>query len=266
MIKSELLTEVTRAQATRLVDGDRFGGEEKHNGERRTIVKDASGIRDFNREGNRGKGLPAHIINMLMAHPLPSFTIDCEWEKGVVVVLDVLVLGGLNFAPQPYAKRKEAAHLAFDNQSNYIRVTRTVTGRAAKAALVATLEANNAEGVVFKDLTAPWRPGRSEQHFKLKFVKDMDVIVIGPSPEGHNSVRVGVYNKQGRLIDICGVSLNGKPSVKVGDILCIKYLYATQKDGVMHAVQPRLLFVRTDKKAEECTTAQMVVNKNFLCL
>jgi ATP-dependent DNA ligase len=261
VIKSELLTEVTRDQATRLINSDRFGGEEKHNGERRTIVKDASGIRDFNREGNKGKGLPSHIINMLVAHPLPSFTIDCEWEKGIVVVLDVLVLGGLNFAPQPYAKRKEAAHLAFDNQSNYIRVTKTVTGRVAKLALIAAMEADHAEGVVFKDLTAPWRPGRSEQHFKLKFWKSLDCIVIAPSPKGHNSVEVGVFNRKGKMHRICGVSLNGKPSVKMGDVLEIDYLYGTDK---LEVVQPNLARVRDDKRPSECTTAQIIVNANFL--
>jgi len=262
-VRSELLTEITEAEAKRYESNDAYGCEEKHNGERRIIHKGVtSGIRNFNREGNPGKALPSHVINALQCHPLPSFTIDCEFEKGIVVVLDVLNLGGLDFSGQRYDKRKEAALLAFENRSPLIKVCKTITGKA-KAAFVQAKRDEKAEGVCFKKLDAPFKQGRSGSHLKLKFVKDMDVVVLGPSPEGHNSVRVGVYDEHGVMMEICGVSLNGKPNAVKGDVLCIKYLYASQKDGVMHAVQPRMLFVRDDKRASECTTAQMVVNKNF---
>ena len=259
VIKAELLTEITEREAVRYIADDNYGCEEKHNGERKIVYKTVSGISTTNRDGEPSTHLlPTHVINAFRNHPLPTFVIDIEFENGVAVVLDVLNLGGLDFSGQRYDKRKEAALLAFENRNSLIKVCRTITGKA-KAAFVVAKKAEKAEGVCFKKLDAPYKTGKNGQHKKLKFVKDMDVVVIGPSPEGHNSVRVGVFNKQGVLVEICGVSLNGKPSVQTGDVLCIKYLYATQK----HVVQPRLLFVRTDKKAKDCTVDQMVVNKNF---
>jgi bifunctional non-homologous end joining protein LigD len=263
VIKSELLTEITEQQATMFVDNDNFGCEEKHNGERRTIVKNADGsISDFNREGERGKGFSSHpyLVNALKAHPLPTFQIDVEYEMGVLVILDVHFLGGLDFRTQEYSKRKEAAGIAFNGFNQHIKVCKTITGKAAKAAFVEEMRSKDAEGVVFKKLTAVWRPGRSEQHFKLKFWKSLDCVVMAPSPKGHNSVEVGVYNKQGKLHRICGVSLNGKPSVKIGDVLEIDYLYGTEK---LEVVQPNLARVRSDKKPHQCTIDQIIVNKNF---
>jgi ATP-dependent DNA ligase len=267
MIKSELLTEITTGEAQRFIADDNYGCEEKHNGERRTICKDASGIRNFNREGNPGKALPAHVINALMSHPLPQFIIDAEYEKGIVVVLDVLVIGEDNLTTTPYSERKRIAHKHFENHSILIKVCKTVTGNRAKAAFVLEKMEEVAEGVCFKKLDAVFIQGKNGQHKKLKFWKSLDCVVIGPSRHDHNSVEVGLYDYSVMLATgkpllrrICGVSLNGKPSVKIGDTLEIDYLYGTKR---LEVVQPNLVRVRDDKRPEQCTIDQIQINKNF---
>jgi len=260
MVKAELLTEITEREAVRYIGDDNYGCEEKHNGERKIVYKTADGISTTNRDGEPSTHLlPTHVINALRNHPLPTFTIDIEFEKGIAVVLDVLNLGGLDFSGQRYDKRKEAALLSFENRSPLVKVCRTVTGRA-KAAFVAEKKAEKAEGVCFKKLDAPYKSGKNGQHKKLKFWKSLDCVVMGPNTEGHNSVEVGLYNKQGRLQRICGVSLNGKPTAKVGQVLEIDYLYGTK---TLEVVQPNLVRIRDDKRPAQCTIDQIQVNKNF---
>ncbi len=266
MIRSELLSEITTQEAQRFIADDNYGCEEKHNGERRTICKDASGIRNFNREGNPGKALPAHVINALRAHPLPQFVIDAEFEKGIVVVLDVLIIGDENYTTTRYSERKKIAHKYFDNRSILIKVCKTITGKRAKAEFVIEKMEEKAEGVCFKRLDALFIQGKNGQHKKLKFWKELDCVVIGPSRHDHNSVEVGLYKADGTLHRICGVSLNGKPSVKTGDVVTIDYLYGTRR---LEVVQPNLVVhddgtaVRDDKKPRQCTIDQIQVNKNF---
>ena len=260
-IKAELLTEVSEREALRYVNDDNYGVEEKHNGERKIVYRTASGISTTNREGEpSGRFLPPHVVNALLAMPLPTYIIDIEWENGTVNVLDVLDLGGLNFASQPYNKRKDAAKMVFEGRNPLVKVVDTVLGKSAKAAFVLAKKAEKAEGVCFKKLDAPYRGGRADQHLKLKFWKSLDCVVMGPGHDGHNSVRVGVFTKQGQLKDICGVSLNGKVAVKIGDVLEIDYLYGTK---TLDVVQPNLVRVRDDKKPQACTVDQIQVNKNF---
>lgn len=261
-IKAELLVEVTEREAQRYINDDGYGVEEKHNGERKIVYRTASGIRTTNRDAEPStRFLPAHVVNALLAMPLPNYIIDIEYENGVVVILDVLNLGGLDFSKQRYDLRKNAAKMSFEGRSKLVKVTETITGPRAKAAFIAAKKAEKAEGVCFKKLDAPYKSGKNGQHKKLKFWKSLDCVVMGPGHDGHNSVRVGVVDKQGRLKDICGVSLNGKVAVKIGDVLEIDYLYGT---ATFDVVQPNLVRVRDDKKAHQCTIDQIQVNKNFV--
>jgi bifunctional non-homologous end joining protein LigD len=260
MIKSELLTEITNGEAQRYVNDDGYGCEEKHNGERRTICKDGSGIRNFNREGEPGKRLPDAVINALKNHPLPQFVIDVEFEKGIVVVLDALIIGDDNLTQIAYSERKKVVHKHFDNRSILIKVCKTVTGSRAKAQFLIDKMDEAAEGVVFKKLDAIWIPGKNGQHKKLKFWKSLDCVVMAPSPKQHNSVEVGLFLPNGQLHRICGVSLNGKPAAKVGQVIEIDYLYGTRR---LEVVQPNLVRIRDDKKPHQCTIDQIQINKNF---
>lgn len=261
MIKSELLTEITMQEVPRFVCDDNYGCEEKHNGERRTICKDVHGIRNFNRDGDPGKSLPAHVINALKNYPLPQFVIDAEFEKGIVVILDALIIGDDSLVLEKYSDRKAAAHKHFDNSSPLIKVCDTVTGRAAKEAFILAKANEKAEGVAFKKLDARFIPGESGQHKKLKFWKSLEAVVMGPSRHGHNSVEVGLYRKDGKLYRICGLSMNGKDfPVNIGDVVEMDYLYGTEK---LEAVQVNLVRVRDDKKPYKCTIDQLQINKNF---
>jgi len=83
---------------------------------------------------------------------------------------------------------------------------------------------------------------------------------MGFNTEGHNSAVIGLYRADGKLYRLCGLSLNGKEPVKIGDVVEIDYLYGTAK---LEAVQINLVRVRDDKKPHQCTIDQLVINKGF---
>jgi|SRR5271165_1298721 len=262
MIQSELLTEISTNEVPRYLADPSYAAEEKHNGERRIICREGNRLRIYNREGEISqRGLPVHIINAILKHSLNSFIIDVEWvkAKNKIYILDVYTLGITHLIGLPYKQRKNEAHKVFDSQP-YMEVVRAVTGQREKTELVLHLMKTKSEGVCFKKLDAPFRQGRSDQHKKFKFWKSLEAIVMGPNKEGHNSVEVGVYDN-GVLRRICGVSLNGKPCVKIGNIVEIEYLYGT---STYEVVQPNLVRIRTDKRPLDCTINQIQMNKNFV--
>jgi bifunctional non-homologous end joining protein LigD len=263
MTQGELLTEITVERMLALLNDPNFGGQEKHNGERRLVTKYEGVIRDYNRDGTPGKGLPKALVNSLLKHPLEQFEIEVELVGSTIYVFDALMLAGTSLRNQPYEVREHCCHVTFDKFNRSIIPVTTARTREDKIRLILHLMDTQAEGVCLKNMKATYREGRANQHFKFKFWKSLDAIVIGPSPEGKDSVRVGVFNDKGVLIDICGVSLSGKFRVKPGDVVEVKYLYAT---ATYNVVQPSLLRKRDDKSPMECTTAQMVINKNFLTL
>lgn len=239
-----------------------WGMQEKHNGDRRTFLRDGNTFISLNREGNPSKPVAPSVIAVLLSHPIQKFVIDVELVGTQIVVLDALVLGDELLGGETYEYREARAHAEFDNFHKTVVVVETARTTEEKIRLFKQLLDNNAEGVVIRKMDAAYKMGSREQHKKIKFWKELDAIVIGPSPSGHNSVRVGLINEKNQLQEICGVSLNGKEVVSRGMVIKVKYLYATKE---RHVVQPELLGSRDDKQAVECTMAQIKyrVHKNW---
>jgi bifunctional non-homologous end joining protein LigD len=261
MIKSELLHEISKAEVERLILNPNFGVQEKFNGERRTICKEGERIRNWNREGEEGKPLPASLLRILRAHPVSAFVIDVELVKAKLKILDALIIDTFNLFDQEYVTREEAAHTAFDNFHADITVVFTARTMQEKMTLMQELILRNAEGACFKNMQATFKQGRAGQHFKFKFWKEVDAVVMAPSYKGHEAVEIGVYDAKGKLQRISGCALKSRIKVSVGDVVSVKYLYATRD---RHIVQPSMLRVRTDKKPNQCTIDQLVVNENFI--
>ena len=263
--KAELLTEVTPQEAARLIEDNRYGAQTKENGKRRIIVREYDEIYCFNREGEKCD-LPLAVFKILRQHDLERFVIDVELcgseSNPQVKIFDALILGdglgGLQvLAEDKYWYRLERVKEDFGNFHPMFQVLETTRTSAEKLALTKKLYAEKAEGVVFKRMSAPYRQGRANQHYKLKFVKTLDAVVIGPSPEGKDSVELGLYDSVGKLHRICSSSLIGKQCLRPHDVVEIRYLYGTK---TLHVVQPRIIQKRDDKHPRKCLLDQIVVN------
>jgi len=260
-ILADLPVEADKAILTRLAPDSRWGYQEKYNGEYRTICKDSSGIHDFNREGNPAKGLPSDLIAALLKHPLPQFIIAGELVGNRKLKLfDALILGDEICAPETYEYRETRYHQEFDGYSDLILPVVTARTQGTKDKLVAQLIEEGAEGVIVRDMWAPYVEGESGQHKKVKFWKTLEAIVMGQSKKHKNSVRLACYDDRGILHEICGASTIGKPAVKQGDIVEVKYNKGTRN---LHIMEISIQRVRTDKRPERCLLSQIVVNKDF---
>lgn len=112
------------------------------------------------------------------------------------------------------------------------------------------------EGVVFKRLKGLYHPGKRSQDWrKYKFVETADVIVSAVGVTGPLSVGMAMIH-DGKLIDVGSVKTQPEvlPHLKVGTVIEVKYLYATDNNKLY---QPVWGCLRVDKDAKECTTDQL---------
>jgi ATP-dependent DNA ligase len=135
------------------------------------------------------------------------------------------------------------------------RLPRQARTREEKSDLFMDVVAAGAEGLIAKHVLGAYQPGvQTDVVRKLKLVKTADVVVgkVNRPDARHGSCTFGVYNHDGRLVEVGGCSLIGKPHVETGDVIEVNYLYFTG-DALY---QPRLMRVREDKLAAACTIDQ----------
>jgi ATP-dependent DNA ligase len=88
---------------------------------------------------------------------------------------------------------------------------------------------------------------------KAKFTKTADVVVHEVRPEGRNNCTFRLFNN-GRPVPAGSCSLEARPNVRPGDVIEVRYLYASD-EGLLY--QPTMLRIRTDKSPGECTVDQL---------
>lgn len=262
----ELLEEVVNGDHLKYVNDPAYIMQDKSDGVSRGVVKGATGeIFGINKRG-LPVPLPAEIVAELRAIKLDAFQIDAELVGPRLICRDILVAADGDISQWPYERRLlELALIVSAHQFRYIEVVETWVDNQ-KADAIAKSRAERREGVVFKLRSAPYRPGRNGQHKKYKFIKTLSAIAGPPKINGKESV--DLFLEQALPSDTentirarvrCGtVSLIGKPKVKEGDIVEVAYLYA-QPSGLLS--QARLLHVRTDVAAKECTTDQLIYKR-----
>ncbi len=252
----------------RYLTSDDYVFQEKHNGDRRLVEKQNGIIRDYNRNGKPGKGLPQCVKDALNAHPTSQFILDGELVGDVFFVFDILFYGTDPAAAKPYREREALFQTNFPT-SDFIKPVRSFKTPQEKITLIKFLVGIRAEGFVVKDMNAVYRPAITNStrfNFRYKFWKTLDAVVIGDTTERDdkgmlkNSVRLGCYDSQGKLKDICGSTKKAEFTLKPGDVVELKYLYGTQ---TLDVVQPTMLRKRTDKAPNLCTLDQLIVNKHW---
>lgn len=133
---------------------------------------------------------------------------------------------------------------------------------ATKMSLLAKVRKAGGEGVVVKNVLSAYRPVvRTDEWFKLKFIKTCDAVVMARNTEGHTNAQVGMYARKTDVkpTRVGGCSMIGKPNAKVGDVIELTYLYATA-DLILY--QPRMMRLRPDKPAKDCLLSQLTAGKS----
>jgi ATP-dependent DNA ligase len=252
--------EVTFAPGRYIIDGE--------------IVIDASdGQQDFGALQNRLH--PAASRVQMLAEQTPAH----------FVAFDLLALGDTTLLDLPYADRRTALSQVTDEYG--IDLTPSTTDPDETEPWLA-----DGEGVVAKELSAPYRPGQRKGMVKVKRVRTIDAVVVGYRPGKEpgtvGSLILGLYDPTGELHVVghssglraaekralvdrlapyeTGVRGHGDPSrwksekelewISLRPELVVEITFDHASDGrIRHGT--KILRWRDDKAPRECALAQM---------
>jgi len=247
--------------AARLVGDDNWIAEQKYDGTRVMVRVDADGQHLYGWDGRPMRHAaamqwaPSLLAKFPAASPLP-LQIDGELliADGRFVAFDILAVPLDGVAVHTLAWDVRRALLESACATLGLEVSAVAYDTASKLALIEGARDGGYEGVVLKDRTAACLPGkRPASQRKLKFYREADCIVTARDTDSACNASLAVY-ADGRLVPVGRCSMLGKPPVEVGDVVEIKYLYATAS---LTLYQPTLLRVRDDKTPAECSLDQL---------
>lgn len=269
----ELLEEIDRPRAERLLANDAYWLQLKANGKRCRILKAQGKITGLNKRGER-IALPPALAAFTQALPFASLLIDGElMPGGHYIAYELLAQSGIEDLPtRAYSFRfYELLTLLKDAPAEVIEPIQTWFTEGAKKEGLAELEAAKVEGAVFKKADAPFRPGRNGQHLKYKFVKSLTAKIIPKNAKdeakGHESAALGLSNGNGKWVEVAHASLIGKiklvPAAQrsgwqwLGKHVEVEYLMGYGTKAAPRLVQPRIVAVRDDTTDRDCALAQV---------
>ncbi|MGD0092256.1 MAG: WGR domain-containing protein [Planctomycetota bacterium] len=252
-LRCQLLNPITEAEAEKLLDDPGCWMQEKYDGKRVLVKKDAGGtVTGINRKGLT-IGLPEPII-VHAKQIAGTFVIDGECIGDKLYTFDCLEREGIEVAGFPYSKRLEIL-MGFVKRGA-IECAPTAAGPGDKRDFFRVLKEGGKEGVVFKRVDAPYtagRPASGGNQVKFKFLETASVIVAQAN-SGKRSVAISVFDGK-RRVAIGNVTIPPNAAIPAaGSIIEVRYLYA-HLGGSLY--QPVYLGPRDDVDASACTIGQL---------
>lgn len=232
--------------------------QQKLDGDRLVVRVRDGVVSALNRVGEpRSNPVPGVVLRQFQVFP-DEWVFDGELlTTGEYWLFDLPYAGGLVHPHQPYSLRCEVLERIFSSNvwqpDPCIRLLPVARSTTAKQALFNGLKARGAEGLIFRHVDSEYLPGkRSALALKAKFTHTADVVVHEVRPEGRNNCTFRVF-RDGVLVPAGSCSLEGRPRVAPGDVIEVRYLYASD-DARLY--QPTMLRARDDKLPSECTIDQ----------
>lgn len=251
----QLLNAIDEAEAARLVSDPRWAMQEKKDGKRLLLRKEAGVVTGINKLGLT-IGVPETVVRTATRDLSGDFVLDGESIDDYLHAFDLLFLNGEDLRGQPYERRYVALlNLLAGGLPKHIKVVSYWIDPRDKASWLLTLKREKAEGVVFKLKTSPYTPGRPNSggsQLKHKFVATLSAVVAKVNAQ--RSVGLSLLNHEGwQPIGNVTIPPNHKVPM-VGAVVEVRYLYAVP-DGSLY--QPVYLGERSDVDATECVVSQL---------
>ena len=233
-----------------------FCAQEKHDGQRLLLRR-----RGITVEGINRRGLLVAVSADLAAAALRmpgDCLLDGEAVGDVFHVFDLLESGGRDHRPLPYVDRLHRLHALLSGlpETALVPVHTAWTARE-KIGLLERLRRGGREGVVLKNLTAGYSPGKtsgSGDQLKYKFVESASFLVTLVHPT-RRSVSLGLYAGS-EIVEAGHVTIPSNHDIpKPGAVVEVRYLYAFRQSGVVY--QPCYLGEREDIEPAECAVSQL---------
>lgn len=266
IVKPMLAESVDKANLPKLAEDNRVAFEQKVDGTRQLVHVDNGKVFVANRQGKaKANGaMPGPVMAFFSVMRGGPYIFDGELVGRTFWLFDWPVASSYVTCSDPYSYRRDVLNLWYAEwgANEHVRLLPSLREPLGKLELARDLFANGAEGVMVKDLGGPYVSGKRTRYIrKAKFTWDADCVVVdrgrGLSDDGtpKDNIVVAVYDN-GTLREIGEVTaLAGDGAkVKVGDVVCVKYLYVTAEHRLYQPTYPK---IRTDKSAEECTMDQL---------
>ncbi|NDD40973.1 MAG: DNA ligase, partial [Verrucomicrobia bacterium] len=253
-LQPQLLNSVDEVEVARLTSNPSWGMQEKKDGRRLLLRKEHGSI-----EGINKKGLIVGVSETVVktARELHGhFVMDGESIGNYLHAFDLLFLNGEDLRPKPYRQRYIALlNLLAGGLPKHIKIVSLWTDCIDKASWLRDLKAEQAEGVVFKLMNAPYtagRPNSGGSQLKHKFVATLSAVVAKVNQQ--RSVGLRLLNHEGwQSVGNVTIPPN-QPVPKIGAVVEIRYLYS-YPDGSLF--QPVYLGERSDVDVAECVVSQL---------
>ncbi len=253
-IRCQLLNSIEESEVPRLLVNSRYCLQEKHDGRRLMVRKQGDEIYGINRRGLI-VAIPDAIREAIEQIPF-DVLIDGEAVGNTLHAFDLLEVKGHCFRQRRYIDRFTALMVSIPINLPALCWISTTTDPNDKVEIYEELRSTNCEGIVFKDMDAPYSPGRPNSggsQLKFKFVESASFIVSGHNAK--RSVTLCLYDKSG-FADAGNVTIPPNHNIPaIGDVVEVRYLYAFRQSGSIY--QPVYVGPRDDIPASECTVDQL---------
>lgn len=255
--EQQLCVSLDLSQLDTVLTSSAWGAQQKANGERRTVRIQGDDVRGVNKLGLY-VNIPETWGEM---RALGDCLIDGEQVGTTFYAFDLLEIGDLNLRNQPLEHRfsvlkEKLESLVLRRPENvipFVRLLSLVKTTREKQALMARLQAENHEGLVFKLLSGHYTPGRDPNSLKYKFTESSTCCVIAQNQK--RSVQIGLLDDEGRMVPVGNVTIPGSgPLPAPGALVEVQYLYFNP-GGAFE--QPVYLGVRNDILPHEATLTQV---------
>ena len=256
-MQPELLTRIrptmrggvpTLDEAARYIVDDRFWVQEKWDGERLMVRRRGQYLEGWNKQGQT-IAVPPVLTSALLSMPVPDFVLDGEHERSGYHCWDLLHADNVDLATYAYGERYGILKVFTACPS--IHIVPSWSTPDDKERIIFELLTNGAEGVVFKDTLAPYRPGRAGQHFKLKFEKSATVRIRSVDPF-RDRASIEMLDGQ-EWKEVSGIKVQ-RSKVRPGDYIEVRYFSASPSKRL---VQPVFICRRTDVSDQDCFMDQL---------
>ncbi|WP_061234674.1 WGR domain-containing protein [Leptospira interrogans] len=252
-IHCQLLNPIDEEELSTYVEDDQYGAQEKLDGNRMMIRKIGDNVEGINR-----KGLIIAISQILHDHSLSfseDFILDGEVIGDVFFPFDIFSKDGKDIQHLPYQERYAILESILKDQDEIFHIVKLVKSTKGKKVLLEELREKQKEGIVFKDLNAPYKAGRPSSkgsQIKFKFYETATVSVETVNLK--RSVSMRLYNGN-EWVSVGNVTIPVNFAIpKENDIIEVRYLYA-YKGGSLY--QPTYLGTRTDADENDCDLKQL---------
>lgn len=257
MIPKAQLAQESNKPVKVLVQDDQYWAEQKVDGQRILLRVFNNKVSVFNRQGNQ-----MGLKNLALTKPLEEefkgmWWFDGEYLNDHYYVFDLLHVKDTDISICPYSERRERLEkIALLINSPAMTILPVAKTEDDKARLFKLTKENNYEGLVFKEISKPYLPGKNNW-FKCKHYSTLDAFVIEINRGGKElAVTLGLYDDNKKEVEVGGCKIPEwyMKQIKVGSVIEVKYLYATESD---HLYIPVFSQIRLDKQASQCYTSQL---------